>query len=247
MILLNRSSWEIRKTKNKGQGLFAKKDIDPGVVIGDYLGKVLRNTEIDIPSEKESFYLMYYHDRASIYPDLKKPGVHLFNHSCEPNCALFTHQGHILFFSLRHIFAGEELTVAYMLSPKDNSCKSCTHICKCRSKFCTGSMHLSKERYIKWQGFQDIRTKKSKRKRISYNKDLPPLSSYPKLIPDQPIYNLFGTTTKPSKSLSNTSLPSVKELREFIRETGRTLEFSDLNKRVVGIQDNLVISESFGD
>mgnify|MGYP001559395028 FL=1 len=108
MILLKQTYWKVKTTKHKGDGLFAKKDIQPGVVIGDYLGKVLHNSEIEIPSEKENFYLMYYHDRASIFPDLTKPGAHLFNHSCEPNCALFTYQGHILFFSLRKIFAGEK-------------------------------------------------------------------------------------------------------------------------------------------
>lgn len=246
MILLGKSYWEVKTTKNKGKGLFAKKDILPGAVIGDYLGKVLRNREIDIPSEKEGFYLMYYHDRASIYPDLKKPGVHLFNHSCTPNCALFTYQGHILFFGLRHIFAGEELTVAYMLSPKEGFCEPCNHVCKCNSKFCTKSMHLSQEGYIKWRSFQDSQAKKTKRKRISYNKDLPPLSSYPRLIDDHPIYNLFGTTTKSSERLTSTSLPTVKEVRRLIRETGRTLEFPSLNKKIFGVMDNLVISESLG-
>lgn len=244
MILLEKNYWEVKQTKSKGKGLFAKKYIQPGVVIGDYLGKVLRTAEVDIPEEKENFYLMYYHDLASIFPNLKKPGVHLLNHSCMPNCAIFIYHGHILFFSLRKIFAGEELTVAYMLSPKDEFCNPCTHICKCESKFCSQSMHLPAERYAKWRSFQEEQERKTKRKRISYNDDLPPLSSYPKLIPDHQIYSLYGNTAKPSKSLAYTTLPPIKELRKLIRKSGRTLEFPLINKRVVGVQDNLVISES---
>lgn len=197
MILLNEDSWEVKPTKYKGDGLFAKKEIKPGIVIGDYLGKVLRTAEADIPSEKESFYLMYYHDQASIFPDLTKPGIHLLNHSCMPNCAFFTFHGHILFFTLRKIFAGEELTVNYMLSPQDEFCNPCPHICKCESEFCTGTMHLSEDRYLKWREFQESQAKKTKRKRIAYNKDLPPLTSYPKLIPAYPIYNLLSSPKKP--------------------------------------------------
>lgn len=243
MILLGKDYWEVNTTKNKGQGLFAKKDLNPGIVIGDYLGKVLRSSEIDLPPEQINLYLMYYHDRAAIYPNLEKPGIHLVNHSCMPNCALFTYKGHILFFSLRQIFAGEELTVAYMLSPKDDYCDPCTHICKCGTKLCTHSMHLSPERYEKWRAFQELQEKKTKRKRVSYNKNLPPLSSYPKIITDDPIYSLFGTTTKPSKRVINTKMPSVKEVKKLIRNSGQTLEFSVLKKRVLGVEDNLVISE----
>ena len=247
MILLGKEHWKVKTTKNKGRGLFARRNLDPGVVIGDYLGKVLRTAEADISKEKESLYLMYYHDQASIYPDLEKPGIHLLNHSCMPNCALFTHKGHILFFTLRRIFAGEELTVAYMLSPKDRFCEPCAHTCKCESKLCTKSMHLSQERYDKWRNFQDIQARKTKRKRITYNNGLPPLSSYPKLIPDNPIYSLFGTTTKASKSFTNTSLPSIQESRKLIRETGKTLELPALNKRICGVADNIIISEKLGD
>ena len=230
-----------------GEGLFARRDLAPGVVIGDYLGKVLRTAEVDISQEKENFYLMYYHDRASIYPDLEKPGVHLLNHSCMPNCALFTHKGHILFFTLRRIFAGEELTISYMLSPKTSFCEPCNHTCKCGSKMCNKSMHLSQERYAKWRSFQETQARKTKRGRINYNKPLAPLSSYPKFIPDHPIYSLFGTTTKTSKSFPNKKLPPLKELRKLLRETGRALEFPALDKRICGVAGNIAISERLGD
>ncbi|HEY5122970.1 MAG TPA: SET domain-containing protein, partial [Ignavibacteria bacterium] len=113
MLLLSSDYWEIRNTKNKGQGLFAKKNISKGRAIGDYLGTVLH--PLDAIVNEENFYLMYYHDHAVISPDLKKPGIHLLNHSCIPNAFLYIHKGHTLIFARRNILKGEELTIPYLL------------------------------------------------------------------------------------------------------------------------------------
>ncbi len=68
MFFLPKDSWEVKKTKEKGRGVFTKADIPPGTVIGDYLGKVIRTAEDELYDTEDSFYLMYYHDRASLYP-----------------------------------------------------------------------------------------------------------------------------------------------------------------------------------
>lgn len=186
MFLLQDSYWEIKKTKEKGFGVFTKRTIRKGTIIGDYLGIVLRPQDAVI--DEENFYLMYYHDNAVITPDLKKPGPHLLNHSCEPNCWIYTYRGHTLVFALREIEIGEELTISYLLSPKDETCNPCVHICKCNSKFCTGTMHLSQEKFEIWQKFQKQENKKTKKMRIVYGRDLPMLPSYPKTIPYSAIY-----------------------------------------------------------
>ena len=41
MFLLKDTDWEIKKTKEKGLGVFAKKEIKAGTVISDYLGKII--------------------------------------------------------------------------------------------------------------------------------------------------------------------------------------------------------------
>jgi SET domain-containing protein len=180
MISLSSKYWEIKDTKNKGRGLFAKMDIPKGLIIGDYLGKVIHPKDAVV--DEENFYLMYYHDRAAIVPDLEKTGVHLLNHACIPNSFLYTYKGHTLVFTLKNIFKGEELTIPYLLSPKDNFCNPCLHICKCGNLKCTKTMHLTKEQYAKWRVINDLWSSKTKRQRISYGKDLPQLSSYPKTI-----------------------------------------------------------------
>lgn len=187
MFLIKDDSWETKKTKQKGLGIFAKKEIKAGVTIGDYLGKVIKTQDYNLDLDKEGLYLMYFSDEASIYPNLKNPGIHLLNHSCQPNCWIYTYQTHTLFFARRKIKPGEELSIPYLLSPKDKTCRPCTHNCKCASKFCAGTMHLSKAKYKKWQKFQSGQKKSANLKPV-FGKNLPRLSSYPKTIPINSIY-----------------------------------------------------------
>jgi hypothetical protein len=242
MFLLSDDYWRAAPTKSKGNGLFAEKNIDAGTVIGDYLGRVIRTSEEELIDDSDNFYLMYYHDQASIFPDLQKPGIHLLNHSCTPNIWMYTYKGHTLFFSLRHIFKGEELTVNYLLSPQDKYCNPCTHLCKCESVMCSNTMHLSKKKYDAWSTFHDAESARSKKERVKYGSNLPKLSSYPTSIPDNPIYTLFGTIECDPAFFSDKKLPTTDMLRKMIRETGRRLDFPNLNIRILGISDNIIVS-----
>lgn len=188
MFLLKNGGWEIRKTKKKGWGVFSKTEIAAGVVVADYLGRVIKTAEYDLEQDKKGLYLMYYTDRASIYPDLSRPGPHLINHSCAPNCWIYMYHGHSLFFALRKINPGEELTISYLLDPDVHACNPCPHVCMCGSKNCTGTMHLSREKYKKWQRFQNTEKKKTKVAKFVFGKNLPMLSLYPKTAPYNSIY-----------------------------------------------------------
>jgi hypothetical protein len=241
MLLLTSDFWEIKTTKKTGRGIFVKKDLQAGIVIGDYIGKVLKTAEDDTSEKDEGLYLMYYHDRASIYPkNIQGPGVHLINHSCAPNCWMYIYKGHTLFFTLRHIFAGEELTISYLLS-HDPLCHPCTHVCKCDSMVCSHTMHQTKEQFQKWNTFCEIQTKKTKRARIQYGKELAKLAIYPEHIPDNHVYTLTGCTEQSHLSLDNTILPTTNQLRQLIRKTGRILSFPELKTTVYGIRYDEII------
>ncbi len=188
MFLLPSDYWQIQKTKEKGKGVFAKKKIRAGTIIGDYLGKVIKTAEYDVTKDTEGLYLMYYTDHASIYPNVAKPDIHFLNHSCEPNCWMYIYRGHTLFFALGDIHVGEELTISYLLSPKDDTCKPCTHVCHCSSVYCTGTMHLTKEKYEKWQRFLKIEKKKTRIAPFTFGKNLKRLKEYPKIHFTHPIY-----------------------------------------------------------
>ncbi len=186
MFLISKNYWSVSKTKDKGFGIFAKKKIRAGTVIGDYLGKVIETRLYDLDKDKKGLYLMYLTDETSIYPNLKKPDIHLLNHSCSPNCWMHIYRGHTLFFAIKDILPGVELTISYLLKPKDD-CERCTHICKCGHKFCRGTMHPSAANYKKWRRFQNNQ-KKNKPEKIVVGRNLPKLNIYPKTIPLDPIY-----------------------------------------------------------
>lgn len=244
MFLIPDDYWEVKAAKDKGKGVFAKKNINPGVVIGDYIGKVVKTAEENIWEKDIGLYLMYYHNQASIYPDRSQNGIHLLNHSCTPNCWMYTYKGHTLFFTLRQIFTGEELTISYLLSPKDEYCRPCTHICKCGSNVCSGNMHLSETRYKKWAEFHSLEEKRTEKSRIRYGKTLPKLMSYPKNIPDNPIYSLFGSSQESPKVLKNGFIPSMSEIRKLIRETGRIIYIPSLKLKIIGVVEDKIVSES---
>ena len=67
MFLLDKDYWEIRKTKDKGKGVFAMKPIGQGSLIGDYVGKLVHLNDVDFDNEKKKLYLMYYNDEFGIY------------------------------------------------------------------------------------------------------------------------------------------------------------------------------------
>ncbi len=180
MILLPDEFWEIKSTKNKGRGIFARKNISEGTVIGDYVGKIMRPEEAIV--DENNLYLMYYHDRAVVSPDLENPGVHLLNNSCDPNSWIYIYKGHTLAFARRKIAKGEELTIPYLLPPVNQFCNPCLHVCRCGNLNCTGTMHTSKEKYDKWRKLTDKQSMETKRERIRYGKELKILSDYPKLI-----------------------------------------------------------------
>lgn len=182
MFLIPKSFWEIRETKKKGRGVFANKPIKAGAVIGDYVGKLVRLEDVDYDKEKKKLFLMYYNDNTGIYPDLNKPGVHLLNHSCSPNCFIYKYKDRTLIFALCDIQKEEELTIHYLLPPK-MSFNKCPHVCFCRSKNCTGLMHLSEEKYKIWQDFQKKQKTVVSKKSIKEGV-LKPLSNYPKSVPN---------------------------------------------------------------
>jgi len=59
MFLISDDYWQIQKTKEKGYGVFAKKEIKKGTIIGDYLGKVIKTADrpgFNLPGSKKTGY-----------------------------------------------------------------------------------------------------------------------------------------------------------------------------------------------
>jgi hypothetical protein len=153
---------------------------------------------------------------------------------------MYTYKGHTLYFTLRKIFKGEEMTVSYQLSPQDDDCEPCTHICHCKTPLCTGSMHMEQEKYDAWRAFDDEQTEKTKTVKAKVGTTLALLDNYPDSISDNPIYKLFGSREKLAEKITDTKFPSVKQIRELIRKTGRQLSYPKLGITIEGTEGNRV-------
>lgn len=64
-------------------------------------------------------------------------GTQYVNHSCEPNAFIRIMHGHIIFFALRDIQPGEEITLDYVESYHPD-----TKGCRCGAATCRGTINL---------------------------------------------------------------------------------------------------------
>ncbi len=240
MFLLPPSYWKIRTTKEKGRGVFAARARSPGTIIGDYLGRVVRPE--DDEETVNSLYGMHAHDAFVFSPNKETIGIHLINHSCMPNCAMYPYKGHILYIALRRIFPGEELTVSYMVEPAEVP-DGLTYTCYCRTVLCQGTMVVSQERA---RAFWDVFVKKHMGTYYNhigtpYGVELPFLPEYPSVVADEFIYPLFGCSGQKPHVLRTTTLPHVSDIRTGIRETGRFLLIPALHCIILGEANGVVV------
>jgi hypothetical protein len=247
MFLLPKEFYSIKQTKKKGRGVFAKQDIPAGTIVGDYLGVLIPDAKIPAMDKKYGnvCYSMDYNDNGlSIFPvDIKAVGVHLINHSCSPNCDNYFYYGHTLFFTLRHIFAGEELTIDYSFDPEDGSVEGFLHPCFCGSSFCRGTMYTNDAKLRRFGAFCRQVTKGQKFKTLKAGEILPPLERYPRTIVDNTVFNLFANLAVKPQVLADKKLPALNELRKLLRTGSRILNFQKLNLKVIAIVDGKIIVE----
>jgi SET domain-containing protein len=134
---------EVRESAVHGKGLFARTDIDAGVVIGRYAGLRLAEHAIrDREWDHALTYVFGLSDGTVIDGAHGGNATRHFNHSCEPNCEAveyWTARGemNIRFEALRAIACGEELTIDYALQSEDPP----AHFpCACGSHACRGTL-----------------------------------------------------------------------------------------------------------
>lgn len=250
MFLLPDDAWEVRgrafsadDAEKRNRGIFATQPIRAGTVIGDYLGLLIPNEREAEYETGPDVYLMYYDERVSIWPDQAAPGVHVVNHSCEPNVGITTHLGHVLYFALRLIHPGEELTVSYLLGPIDDACVPCRHACWCRARSCTGTMHLPIDRYVAWTRFEDREGGRSAAEPAEPYRQLRPLDRYPARIPDRGFHPIYGSAERSPKRMRDDRLPGVSALRRELRRTGRRLDYPALGLTVLGVDGTTIVLE----
>lgn len=103
----------------------------------EYTGERISRRETKRRSNERLTYLFTLDKYWTIDGARGGSGAEIINHSCEPNLVARIIKGHILYFSLREIEPGEELTVDYHF-PKDERKVPC----RCGVPACRGTINL---------------------------------------------------------------------------------------------------------
>ena len=245
MLLIPEDAVSIR-TDDRGRALVLTKDIEPGTVIGDYMGVFYPESEDEKLEEKYGLYAMEYDDDYIVFPDdteRNSKDVPLINHSCEENCGIITYKGHALYYALRRLFKGEELSVCYSIEP-DAPSPLTKYQCRCGSDFCRGTFCVSLQDIKALDEFENgLPGGDEPGERPVTGRHERPLASYPDSIPDYPEFDIYGSLSADALVLNDQKMLPIVELRKKIRESGKRLHFKNLSVLVRGIRKSVVLSE----
>jgi SET domain-containing protein len=141
MILKLATGLAIRKSPINGKGCFATIRFRCGRKIAEYAGELITNLEAERRAHRARLRICAIDGRFSLDGSHGGNGTHYINHSCEPNAYMKTIYGHVLFFALRDIRPGEEITVDYEDTLHPDSKR-----CRCGAQSCRGTINNSQGR-----------------------------------------------------------------------------------------------------
>ncbi len=127
---------EIKTSGIEGKGCFSRVYLRRGLKISEYTGEKISNAEANRRARRRRLRICAIDDRWSLDGSKGGNGTHYINHSCEPNSYMKILYDHILFFALRDIPQGEEITIDYESTLHSNK-KRCT----CGATVCRGTIN----------------------------------------------------------------------------------------------------------
>ncbi len=128
---------EIRESKIHRRGVYTLEAIPARRKVIEYIGEKIGRKETKKRGDGKVTYLFTLDKYWTIDGAVGGSGAEIINHACDPNLRAQIVNGHILYFSRRAIKRGEELTVDYHFSDKDEEVK-----CRCGSVLCRGTINL---------------------------------------------------------------------------------------------------------
>lgn len=129
----------IGKSSINGKGCFATIPFARGCKIAEYTGERIPDREARRRAGRAKLRICDIDGRWSIDGSRGGNGTHYINHSCEPNSYMKIIYGHILFYALRDIHPGEEITIDYV-----DTLHSDLKRCYCGAASCRGTINKVK-------------------------------------------------------------------------------------------------------
>ncbi|KAG5618135.1 hypothetical protein H5410_017959 [Solanum commersonii] len=113
-----------------GWGLFAKRKLQEGEMVAEYVGEKIRGSVADLRERKyksqgKNCYFFRINEEVVIDATMKGSIARLINHSCMPNCfsrimSLGKNEDRIVLFAKKDVSAGNELTFDYRFEADQN-------------------------------------------------------------------------------------------------------------------------------
>ena len=126
----------IQRSPIDGKGCYATMPFGRGRKIAEYTGERIADREAQRRSHRAKLRICDIDGRWSLDGSRGGNGTHYINHSCEPNAYMKTVYGHVLFFALRDIRLGEEITLDY-----GTTLHSDRKRCYCKAPRCRGTIN----------------------------------------------------------------------------------------------------------
>jgi len=120
-------------------GVYAGETIPARRKVIEYIGERIGRRETKRRAERDLNYLFTLDPYWTLDGSVGGSGAEFINHSCEPNIVSRIVKGHILYFSLREIKKGEELTVDYHFAHDVEKVP-----CSCGAAGCRGTINLKR-------------------------------------------------------------------------------------------------------
>jgi SET domain-containing protein len=127
----------VRASRIDGRGCFASRGFVRREKVAELIGERITRREAERRSAgKRRIRICDVDGRSSIDAGVNGDATAFINHSCDPNLFMRVMHGHVLFFALRDIRRGEELTLDYEQSPHSD-----TKRCRCGARSCRGTIN----------------------------------------------------------------------------------------------------------
>ncbi|HXD33219.1 MAG TPA: SET domain-containing protein-lysine N-methyltransferase [Pyrinomonadaceae bacterium] len=126
----------IQESSINGKGCFATIPFQRWRKIARYAGERISNAEARRRGGRKILRICWINNRWSLDGSRGGNGTHYVNHSCTPNAFTRTMYGQLIFFALRDILPGEEITIDYLTTLHSDSKR-----CFCKASNCRGTIN----------------------------------------------------------------------------------------------------------